>query len=425
MIEHSCNKFPKEVSETVIAKTEEHPCYSASSQDCARMHVPVAPKCNISCNYCNRKYDCLHETRPGVTSEVLTPQEAAKKYQLVKNKLDNLTVVGIAGPGDALANFAETKKAIQLIKEIDDEITFCISTNGLLLEDYADEIIELGVNHITITINTIYPKVAAEIYDKISYQGEVYSGQEAGQLLLSKQLAGLEYLSSRGVLCKVNIVTIKGVNDNHIDKVVKKVKEYGAFMTNIMPLIPAEGSQFEDMPLISNKKLDEIRKACSTDLKQMYHCKQCRADAIGELGQDCSPDFRIEAEKNSAKKKDGELLFAVSSKTGRLIDQHFGHAERFLIYQYQAGESKLLEIREVEKYCSSKECENQEEKMAKMLDVLGDCSAILSVRMGYAPTQSFKEAGIKSVETYDYIKQGIDYALEKLNLTQNNLKVGG
>ena len=40
------------------------------------MHVAVAPACNIQCNYCNRKYDCANESRPGVVSEKLTPEQA-------------------------------------------------------------------------------------------------------------------------------------------------------------------------------------------------------------------------------------------------------------------------------------------------------------------------------------------------------------
>ena len=57
-----------------------HPCYNRDAhREFARMHVPVAPRCNIQCNYCNRKYDCCNESRPGVTSEVLTPEQAAEK----------------------------------------------------------------------------------------------------------------------------------------------------------------------------------------------------------------------------------------------------------------------------------------------------------------------------------------------------------
>ena len=64
---------------TMMEKTQKHPCYSFDAhQKFARMHLPVAPYCNISCNYCNRKFDCVNESRPGVTSEILTPQDGQK-----------------------------------------------------------------------------------------------------------------------------------------------------------------------------------------------------------------------------------------------------------------------------------------------------------------------------------------------------------
>jgi Predicted Fe-S oxidoreductases len=122
------------------------------------MHIPVAPKCNISCNYCSRKYDCANESRPGVTSKVLTPEQALEKFKFVKSKIKNLTVVGIAGPGDALANFDEVKKSLELIRKESPETTFCLSTNGLMLPFYANQLIELGVSHVTVTMNAIDKK---------------------------------------------------------------------------------------------------------------------------------------------------------------------------------------------------------------------------------------------------------------------------
>jgi len=54
-----------------------HPCFNAKVKgQYGRVHLPVAPKCNIKCNYCNRKYDCVNESRPGVTSTILTPDQA-------------------------------------------------------------------------------------------------------------------------------------------------------------------------------------------------------------------------------------------------------------------------------------------------------------------------------------------------------------
>ena len=51
--------------EAIRAKINNHPCFSEDAHHHhARMHVAVAPACNIQCHYCNRKYDCSNESRP-------------------------------------------------------------------------------------------------------------------------------------------------------------------------------------------------------------------------------------------------------------------------------------------------------------------------------------------------------------------------
>ncbi len=81
-------------------KVKNHPCYSEQAHHhYARMHVAVAPACNIQCNYCNRKYDCANESRPGVVSERLTPEQAAKKVLAVASAIPQMTVLGIAETG--------------------------------------------------------------------------------------------------------------------------------------------------------------------------------------------------------------------------------------------------------------------------------------------------------------------------------------
>lgn len=265
----------------ILEQNRKHPCYSVEvHQQFAIMHLPVASSCNIQCNYCNRKFDCVNESRPDVTSEVLTPALALEKYGRVKEKIQELGVVGIAGPGDSLADWQYTKETVEQIKARDSDVIFCLSTNGLLLPTYAPEIIKLGIHHVTVTINSIDPEIGAQIYNFIIHEGKKYEGLEAARLLCENQLAGISYLVSHGVLVKVNIVMIKGINDQHIPEVVKKVKELGAFITNIVPLSSAPGSNFSKIPQTSNKEIDEMRNRCQLIIRQMRHCKQCRADGI-------------------------------------------------------------------------------------------------------------------------------------------------
>lgn len=277
----------------LAAITAKHPCYSFAAQHkYARMHLPVAPVCNISCNYCNRKCDCVNESRPGVTSEILTPAQSLAKFIRVKAELPHLSVVGIAGPGDALANWETVTSSVRLIKAESPATIFCLSTNGLMLPHYSQDIIDLGINHVTVTVNCLEPAIGAKIYRHIHYSGKYYAGEDAAERLIGNQLTGIKLLADHGILVKVNIVMIKGINDRHIAAIVKKVKSLGAIMTNIMPLIPVPGSVFQGYSPTSRQEVEAMRDLCQSYLAQMRHCRQCRADAIGLLAEDQSPAFR-------------------------------------------------------------------------------------------------------------------------------------
>lgn len=392
--------------QAILAKTATHPCYNCAGHKYARMHLPVAPRCNVQCNYCVRKFDCPNESRPGVTTKVLTPEEAFEKYKVVKEKVPNLTVVGIAGPGDALANFDETKRTMELIKEYDPNVTFCLSTNGLLLPTYANELINLGVSHITVTINAVDPKIAGKIYKYINFMDTKYEGESAGAILLSNQLSGLRILVAHGVVCKVNIVSLKGINDMHIPKIVETMKEIGCYITNIMPMIPVEGSVFENMTSLTNKEIEKLRKDCGLIMQQMTHCKQCRADAIGTLDNDLSLEFRG-YQPVVKETTDAVYRFAVASKNGMYIDQHFGHVKEWYIYEYKNDSVSYIEKRKIGQYCEGSDvCEDKEDKITGIIETIADCSGVIAMRIGESPRRQL-EKNIEVVVTYDRIEDAV------------------
>ena len=44
---------------------DDHPCFNKKShRRFGRVHLPVAPRCNIQCKFCNRQFDCVNESRP-------------------------------------------------------------------------------------------------------------------------------------------------------------------------------------------------------------------------------------------------------------------------------------------------------------------------------------------------------------------------
>jgi nitrogen fixation protein NifB len=267
-------------------KIQGHPCFGGNHHKNGRMHLAVAPTCNIKCGYCSRKHDCANESRPGVTSRLLTPQEAiAKVREVMASPVLGpiIKVVGIAGPGDPLAN-EETFETFRLVKEEFPHLMLCMSTNGLLLPESIDRLYELGLHSLTVTINAVDPEVGAQIYRHVIYHGRHYTGREGAEILIANQFEGLKRAGELGLTIKVNSVLVPGVNDDQLPLIAKRVKELGAFVMNIMPIIPQAELAHIEPP--TEERVAEIRKANEGIIGQFAHCKQCRADAVGLIGKD-------------------------------------------------------------------------------------------------------------------------------------------
>ena len=89
------------LSREIQDRVGEHPCFSRGAHfQYGRLHLPVAPSCNIQCAYCDRRFDCPNESRPGVSSTILTPEQALQRVEQALCQAPELRVIGIAGPGD-------------------------------------------------------------------------------------------------------------------------------------------------------------------------------------------------------------------------------------------------------------------------------------------------------------------------------------
>jgi nitrogen fixation protein NifB len=276
------------VDQAKSERQKNHPCFGGDHSKAARVHLPVAPGCNIKCGFCDRKYDCVNESRPGVTSKVLTPEQALRRVDLVRRHMEkqdgpSLKVVGIAGPGDPLAN-PKTFETFKLVREADPDVTLCLSTNGLRLPENMQKLIEVGVHSITVTINALTPETGAKIYEWVRYDGKKLEGVEGAALLLEKQLEGVRLAALAGMMVKVNHVYIPGVNDHETLDLAVKARKLGADVMNIMPIIPV--GKFAGIEPPSALTMDMVRNQAELILSQHRHCKQCRADAAGILGQD-------------------------------------------------------------------------------------------------------------------------------------------
>jgi nitrogen fixation protein NifB len=271
------------------ARTQsEHPCFGGDHSKAGRIHLPVAPGCNIKCGFCERRFDCANESRPGVTSRVLTPEQSVERVRLVKRHMEKqggakLKVVGIAGPGDPLAN-PKTFETFRLVREAFPEMTLCLSTNGLRLPEMIERIVAHDVHSLTVTVNALTPETGANVYEWIYYEGRKVFGTEAAAILLERQLEGIRLAAAAGLLVKINHVYIPGVNDHETLDLAIRVRALGATMMNIMPVIPV--GRFSGIEPPSATLIEIVRNQAELILSQARHCRQCRADAAGLVGQD-------------------------------------------------------------------------------------------------------------------------------------------
>jgi predicted Fe-Mo cluster-binding NifX family protein len=92
------------------------------------------------------------------------------------------------------------------------------------------------------------------------------------------------------------------------------------------------------------------------------------------------------------------MLIAVASKSGHEVDQHFGHAERFLIYECAAGQPQLVREVAVEKYCSyDPDHVFRQPQFQAIVAALAGCRAIVTAMIGEYPRQELEKAGLVHV----------------------------
>jgi nitrogen fixation protein NifB len=249
------------------------------------------------------------------------------------------------------------------------------------------------------------------------------------------------------VLTKINSVLIPGVNDAHLIEVNREVKKRGAFLHNIMPLI-SEAEHGTVFGLTGQRgptaqELKAVQDACMGGANLMRHCRQCRADAVGLLGEDRSEEFtldkiegmevvydldkrrayqdKVELERQSQHqaKVDAlaaaldlenvdpgmQVLLAVATEGQGRVNQHFGHATEFQIFQVSKDAAMFVGHRRVDLYCQGGY--GEDEQLPSIVNAINDCHAVLVAKIGACPRDELTAAGIEPVDDYahEYIEK--------------------
>ncbi len=400
---------------------ENHPCFNEGAcKSFGRIHLPVAPRCNIQCNFCNRKFDCVNESRPGVTSGVLTPDQAIRYLDDVMSTRNDLSVVGIAGPGDPFANPFETIRTLELVREKYPDMILCLASNGLNVLPYVKDIVRLNVSHVSITVNAVDPEVGEKIYAWVRNGKRSVGPREGAEVLLEKQLAAIKALKENNVIVKINCVVVPGINSDHAVEVAKKMGELGVDIFNCMPYYPNPGSNFESIKEPEKDEINKIHNECQKYVKQMRHCKRCRSDAVGLLGEIETPET---LEKLRSYEKQLNVLpemqkpvserpyVAVASMEGMLVNLHLGEANQLYIYKRRGTDVVLEDVRDVP------EPGGGAKRWEELSETIKDCGSILVASAGKTPKDILNKNGITVYEVEGVIEEAVYRVFEGKSLS--------
>jgi predicted Fe-Mo cluster-binding NifX family protein len=109
------------------------------------------------------------------------------------------------------------------------------------------------------------------------------------------------------------------------------------------------------------------------------------------------------------------MRVCIASSNGITIDTHFGHADKFYIYEMVDDHFRLVDIRQTEQFCTPESNHGKRNGvMEKFAGLLHDCETLLCASIGYYVAESLKDYGINSYMLDCDISTGLDACRENI-----------
>jgi nitrogen fixation protein NifB len=363
---------------------ESHPCFAvAARKTYGRLHLPVAPRSNARTRFADNE-----KSKPAIT-----PEEALRWLDHVVEQAKPISLVGITGPGDPLAVPGPSLRTLRLIRQQHPGIGLCLTTLGLNAADYADELAELGLSHVTLLVDAVNPEIAEKVYAWIRPSTKTVPLDEAARLLVNEQARALTALKKAGLVVKINTTVYPACNAGHVEEIAAAMATLGADIMAVVPFIPVEGDR------VSPELMAEVRERAARHMDLMPSWKEC---GEGLVGLD-RPDKQDASVTVLPKPSTDRPNVAVVSSTGMDIDLHLGHAIKAMIYgPREDGLACLIESRDLpEPGSGSKRWET-------LAETLGDCFVLLTASAGDKPRQILSRQGLSVLITDGGIEGTVD-----------------
>ena len=163
---------------------------------------------------------------------------------------------------------------------------------------------------------------------------------------------------------------------------------------------------------------------CGLDGRIMRHCRQCRADAIGLLGQDRSAEFTNIAGcglKDSKinvtfETEHDESKVAVATNDGKNVNSGFGNASEFRIYATDGNTVRFLKTVAIDR-SGSVAGKDHKEHIESIIKQLEDCGTVIVEEIGPMPSKILSELGVRVVITQGDVNDAVRQSKDRI---QNN-----
>jgi len=195
------------------------------------LRISITEKCNLRCSYCMPA-----EGLPLMPKKhLMTRQEIFRLAQVfVKNGVDKIRLTG----GEPLVrkDFAAILQDLSTLP-----IDLTLTTNAVLVDRYIEQLKSCGVKSLNVSLDTLQEDKFLTITKRDAFQ---------------KTLQNIQLLIQEGFQLKLNVVLMKGFNDNEIIDFITLTKELPIAL-RFIEFMPFQGNKWDKSQLVTQKEILE------------------------------------------------------------------------------------------------------------------------------------------------------------------------
>lgn len=358
----------------------------ACGDDCSLLYLPISSVCNIQCVFCDREGYCRSLSSSKTEIPALSAQQALYYLEKKLEVKPDLKAVNLSGPGEVLLEIDKIQQIVSTIKRKHPDISVCVQTNGILMEECADVLSDLGVDKIIMNINALNKDIATKMYSWVRIGKNIYRGKDAAELIIKYQTKAMRVCREKGFDTRVHSLYIPCINDLNIVEIARKTAE--------MNLQSFSCSEIDGKKQDS-QQLQVIKKQCSKLISL-----KCVGNGV-DVESEIDVNLLLSIASGPLDPIQKRPYYAVGTLDGLNVNRHLGQAKEFNVYRYKSDCCELVDVRKAPPSGGG------EKRWAKLADILSDCSAIFVTDAGASPTKELTRHGIKVIRTEENVYKAI------------------